>query len=103
MAALQRSTISFRRTGSSGLVWDEKFVSGLSEDGSIEYRELRHCQTVGAIGLMERKEPVAAPPSYPRILSKSECCEVNVCLLIASTMKIVLCHVGDKGIGYANE
>lgn len=28
MEGLQRSTISFRRQGSSGLVWDDRFVSG---------------------------------------------------------------------------
>ncbi|XP_054782274.1 MAPK kinase substrate protein At1g80180-like [Prosopis cineraria] len=28
MAGLQRSAVSFRRQGSSGLVWDDKFLSG---------------------------------------------------------------------------
>lgn len=28
MAGLQRSEMSFRRQGSSGLVWDDKFLSG---------------------------------------------------------------------------
>ncbi|XP_010537988.1 PREDICTED: uncharacterized protein At1g15400-like [Tarenaya hassleriana] len=28
MAGLQRSTISFRRQGSSGIVWDDRFLSG---------------------------------------------------------------------------
>lgn len=28
MAGLQRSTTSFRRQGSSGLVWDDRFLSG---------------------------------------------------------------------------
>ncbi|GMH14282.1 hypothetical protein Nepgr_016123 [Nepenthes gracilis] len=28
MAGLQRSTVSFRRQGSSGLVWDDRFLSG---------------------------------------------------------------------------
>ncbi|GMQ06934.1 hypothetical protein CsSME_00051340 [Camellia sinensis var. sinensis] len=28
MDGLQRSAISFRRQGSSGLVWDDKFLSG---------------------------------------------------------------------------
>uniref|UniRef100_A0A2P2N433 MAPK kinase substrate protein At1g80180-like n=1 Tax=Rhizophora mucronata TaxID=61149 RepID=A0A2P2N433_RHIMU len=28
MAGLQRSQVSFRRQGSSGLVWDDKFLSG---------------------------------------------------------------------------
>ncbi|KAK6912617.1 Protein of unknown function DUF4666 [Dillenia turbinata] len=92
MAALQRSTISFRRSGSSGVVWDEKFVSGVSEDGTLVYRELRHCKTVGGMGMMARKEPVGAPPSCPRSYSSS----------VADTpsKKIPKCHVGDKGIAY---
>ncbi|CAJ2656255.1 unnamed protein product [Trifolium pratense] len=28
MASLPRSEVSFRRSGSSGLVWDDKFLSG---------------------------------------------------------------------------
>ncbi|XP_021906501.1 MAPK kinase substrate protein At1g80180-like [Carica papaya] len=28
MAGLQRSAVSFRRQGSSGLVWDDRFISG---------------------------------------------------------------------------
>nr|XP_016504153.1 PREDICTED: uncharacterized protein At1g15400-like [Nicotiana tabacum] len=28
MAGLQRSAVSFRRQGSSGLIWDDKFLSG---------------------------------------------------------------------------
>ncbi|GAB4828305.1 hypothetical protein Ancab_035301 [Ancistrocladus abbreviatus] len=32
MAGLQRSAISFRRQGSSGLVWDDKFLSSEASD-----------------------------------------------------------------------
>jgi len=32
MAGLQRSAVSFRRQGSSGLIWDDKLVSELSND-----------------------------------------------------------------------
>jgi hypothetical protein len=28
MASLPRSEVSFRRSGSSGLVWDDRFLSG---------------------------------------------------------------------------
>ncbi|XP_060187430.1 uncharacterized protein At1g15400-like [Lycium barbarum] len=28
MAGLQRSAVSFRRQGSSGLIWDDKYLSG---------------------------------------------------------------------------
>ncbi|XVE52178.1 hypothetical protein DITRI_Ditri02bG0102000 [Diplodiscus trichospermus] len=31
MAGLQRSEVSFRRQGSSGLVWDDKFLSELNQ------------------------------------------------------------------------
>ncbi|KAE8680810.1 protein UNUSUAL FLORAL ORGANS-like [Hibiscus syriacus] len=31
MAGLQRSAVSFRRQGSSGIVWDDKFLSELSQ------------------------------------------------------------------------
>lgn len=37
MAGLQRSTTSFRRQGSSGLVWDDKLLSG--ELNKLENRE----------------------------------------------------------------
>lgn len=50
MATLQRSTFSFRRKGSSGVVWDDRFSKGEfrereSHEGNAEYRELRPCQS----------------------------------------------------------
>lgn len=33
MAGLQRSVVSFRRQGSSGVVWDDKFISELNKAG----------------------------------------------------------------------
>lgn len=33
MAGLQRSAVSFRRQGSSGLVWDDKFLAELNQIG----------------------------------------------------------------------
>ncbi|XP_042497622.1 uncharacterized protein At1g15400-like [Macadamia integrifolia] len=54
MAGLQRSTISFRRQGSSGLVWDDKVLSGdldemkQKEEGTEEVRELRTSKSVRA-------------------------------------------------------
>ncbi|XP_072983424.1 MAPK kinase substrate protein At1g80180 [Typha latifolia] len=60
MAGLQRSALTFRRSGSSGIVWDERFLSeGLNqteEDGEegTEAREMRHSQSVGSIGMMKR-------------------------------------------------
>lgn len=50
MATLQRSAFSFRRNGSSGVVWDDKFMKGEfrerdHHEGNAEYRELRPCQS----------------------------------------------------------
>ncbi|KAM7259592.1 hypothetical protein ACFE04_015333 [Oxalis oulophora] len=50
MATLQRSVMSFRRQGSSGAIWDEKYY--LADDDKVEYRDLRPCQsTKDAIGM----------------------------------------------------
>ncbi|XP_077210304.1 MAPK kinase substrate protein At1g80180-like [Tasmannia lanceolata] len=59
MAGLQRSAVSFRRTGSSGLIWEDRFFSGelgraKKEEEDVEFKELRPCQSVGSIGMMER-------------------------------------------------
>ncbi|XP_058112959.1 MAPK kinase substrate protein At1g80180-like [Magnolia sinica] len=63
MAGLQRSSVSFRRQGSSGLIWEDRLLSGdLNQmkkrqeeaEGGVEYRELRTSQSVGSIGLTGR-------------------------------------------------
>lgn len=61
MAGLQRSTTSFRRQGSSGLVWNDRFLSGdLSkmrpnqEDKEVEFRDLRPSRSIGSLGILER-------------------------------------------------
>ncbi|MCL7021475.1 hypothetical protein MKW94_017851, partial [Papaver nudicaule] len=76
MEGLQRSVTSFRRQGSSGLVWEDRFISGElnkkgepannqddekqkqgEEEGVVEFRELRSSKSVGSIGgrrLMQR-------------------------------------------------
>ncbi|KAK9280306.1 hypothetical protein L1049_013994 [Liquidambar formosana] len=70
MAFLQRSAVSFRRQGSSGLVWDDKLLSGETQkEGKSEYRELRPCQSTGTIGMMERVGSSAAPPKCNRSFS----------------------------------
>ncbi|KAL5224055.1 hypothetical protein ABZP36_010694 [Zizania latifolia] len=58
MAGLQRSGTTFRRSGSSGLVWDERFLTedaetkGAAGDGTEEPQpELRHSRSVGSIGM----------------------------------------------------
>lgn len=65
MAGLQRSATTFRRSGSSGLVWDERFLTEDAEaakagdgdggGGTEEPQpELRHSKSVGSIGMMRR-------------------------------------------------
>lgn len=42
MAGLQRSAVSFRRQGSSGFVWDDRFLSG--ELNKLNHKEDHHHQ-----------------------------------------------------------
>lgn len=42
MAGLQRSAVSFRRQGSSGFVWDDRFLSG--ELNKLNQKEEHHHQ-----------------------------------------------------------
>ncbi|KAK9268928.1 hypothetical protein L1049_000693 [Liquidambar formosana] len=85
MSGLQRSVTSFRRQGSSGLVWDDKFLSGElnqikqndeQEKEKVEFRELRPSPSVGSNPMMERSRSnggghayrtrkVASPPIDP--------------------------------------
>lgn len=39
MAGLQRSTISFRRQGSSGIVWDDRLIAELSQQANDQKGE----------------------------------------------------------------
>jgi len=62
MAGLQRSATTFRRSGSSGLVWDERFLTEAdaeakaAADGAAEepQPELRHSRSVGSISVLRR-------------------------------------------------
>lgn len=78
MAEMRRSATSFRRFGSSGLVWNDKFRSGFNEENqnqeanprryqeenaSVEIaRELRQSQSVGPINTLERSQSEGACP-----------------------------------------
>uniref|UniRef100_A0ACD5TKZ8 Uncharacterized protein n=1 Tax=Avena sativa TaxID=4498 RepID=A0ACD5TKZ8_AVESA len=66
MAELQRSSQTFRRSGSSGLIWEERFMSedqnqrdqgatGEVEVSSLEPKELRHSRSVGSTGAVQRR------------------------------------------------
>ncbi|PUZ74597.1 hypothetical protein GQ55_1G078000 [Panicum hallii var. hallii] len=73
MAGLQRSAQTFRRSGSSGLVWDERFLTEGAEDGGGGARgtgrrqpELRHSRSVGS--LLQRGEEGAGRDDKKRKL-----------------------------------
>ncbi|KAI3421368.1 uncharacterized protein J3R85_012401 [Psidium guajava] len=79
MVALQRSVTSFRRQGSSGLVWDDDklILSGVvnpiephgsSEDGGdkIDCGQLRQSRSAGTIGMMNRSRSTVRAPAQPR-------------------------------------
>ncbi|XP_015693350.1 MAPK kinase substrate protein At1g80180-like isoform X2 [Oryza brachyantha] len=66
MAGLQRSSQTFRRSGSSGLVWDGRLMSeghdqtyqsstGDGEASSLESKELRHSRSIGSGMTAQRK------------------------------------------------
>ncbi|XP_062232505.1 uncharacterized protein At1g15400-like [Phragmites australis] len=65
MAELQRSSQTFRRSGSSGLVWDGRLPStdqsqrdhgatGKAGEDSLEFKELRHSRSVESIGMVQQ-------------------------------------------------
>ena len=64
MAALQRSAVSFRRQGSSGVIWEDRFYSGdlnmmkhrQDQEANRELGELRKCQSFGST--TARIEPI---------------------------------------------
>ncbi|XVF88142.1 hypothetical protein PTKIN_Ptkin19aG0026300 [Pterospermum kingtungense] len=63
MATLQRSSVSYRKQGSSGSVGNEFYV--LREDGSMHYRDqLRPCQST-----RERSSYTPMPATCPRSMS----------------------------------
>ncbi|KAE8797132.1 hypothetical protein D1007_27682 [Hordeum vulgare] len=58
MAGLQRSSLTFRRSGSSGMVWGERLMSDEHSQwtsGEPEFRELRHSRSVGSVGAQRRR------------------------------------------------
>ncbi|MQL96388.1 hypothetical protein Taro_029060 [Colocasia esculenta] len=67
---LQRSMMTFRRSGSSGLVWEDRLLSEssnmmiISSDNNKEV-ELRHSQSVGMIGQMTRSRSHGSGAAQP--------------------------------------
>ncbi|PKA64690.1 Uncharacterized protein AXF42_Ash007437 [Apostasia shenzhenica] len=65
MAGLQRSSETFRRSGSSGLVWEDRFLPGEMNKSEpkgeeADHKELGSSQSVGTIGRMERSRSSGA-------------------------------------------
>ncbi|CAL5096828.1 unnamed protein product [Urochloa decumbens] len=58
MAELQRSSQTFRRSGSSGLVWNQNQrghgTTGDTWDCSLEIKELRHSHSVGSVKMLKQ-------------------------------------------------
>ncbi|XP_023516734.1 MAPK kinase substrate protein At1g80180-like [Cucurbita pepo subsp. pepo] len=100
MAGLQRSAVSFRRQGSSGLVWDDRYFSGEltptmrrheeqpQRDALFLSGELRPSRNVGSASTFERsrssashrieaispsRSPSAANPSSPKFTGCGFC------------------------------
>ncbi|KAF6164572.1 hypothetical protein GIB67_025398 [Kingdonia uniflora] len=60
MAGLQRSVTSFRRQGSSGMIWEDKHLTGqVKKEDAINLRELRPSQSVGSIGMLQRNKSIS--------------------------------------------
>ncbi|CAM0910128.1 unnamed protein product [Alopecurus aequalis] len=61
MEGLQRSSSTFRRSGSSGLVWDERFLTEEAEakagEGSKDepQPDLRRSRSTGGLGMLSRR------------------------------------------------
>ncbi|KAG8487808.1 hypothetical protein CXB51_018414 [Gossypium anomalum] len=60
-SGLQRSTTSFRRQGSSGLIWDDKFLSGDLNRMKLNNQRSR---SENGDGNMYRTMMKVAPPSF---------------------------------------
>lgn len=81
MVALQRSATTFRRSGSSGLVWDDKFLEEIDQkevnnelkgdEEKDELRELRPSQDTGSPGLPPPPPPKSLGQKFFRVIKKS--------------------------------
>ena len=62
---LKRSVETFRRYGSSGMVWDDRFTEdkgvGESEGEAMKFMELRHARSVGGICQEEYRQRTEGP------------------------------------------
>ncbi|KAF8663105.1 hypothetical protein HU200_055702 [Digitaria exilis] len=73
MAGLQRSSQTFRRSGSSGLVWDERLMSSQDsshvepEGGAMEFKEHRRRNDGSNQGFHTRRVAPALDPPSPKV------------------------------------
>ncbi|KAA8523032.1 hypothetical protein F0562_009455 [Nyssa sinensis] len=73
MSGLQRSEISFRRQGSSGLIWDDKLLSGeLNQIKTKDEEEKEKAEPREHTYRTVKVEPTIDPPS-PRVSSCGIC------------------------------
>uniref|UniRef100_A0A0E0DUB9 Uncharacterized protein n=1 Tax=Oryza meridionalis TaxID=40149 RepID=A0A0E0DUB9_9ORYZ len=69
MAGLQRSSETFRRSGSSGLVWDDRHLSGEikpADGGGAAEARVERSRSAGHGGYRAAGRPALDPPS-PRV------------------------------------
>ncbi|KAF5802849.1 hypothetical protein HanRHA438_Chr06g0273671 [Helianthus annuus] len=71
MEALPRSEISFRRSGSSGLVWDDKLLSGELKPKDEEEREKKEPQRSEPKPYKSVEVEATIDPPSPKV---SGCC-----------------------------
>lgn len=92
MATLQRSTISFRREGSSGAVWDDgKLIAEMDEQGKRDQNGLRHSHSVGGHFIMASLPgSVDADPVYIRSRSVSAVTKMLIPKSVGQKFKGVL-------------
>ncbi|KAI0515876.1 hypothetical protein KFK09_008544 [Dendrobium nobile] len=67
MAGLQRSTETFRRSGSSGLVWEDRFLQDemnttKPKEELVDSNDPKQSQSVGTIGAMKRNLSTGGRP-----------------------------------------
>ncbi|KAK7388713.1 hypothetical protein VNO78_23540 [Psophocarpus tetragonolobus] len=63
MTELQRSVTSFRRQGSSGLVWDDKFIAGI-ENQEAKANQNPQESGVGSTATLPRSRSAGARTNY---------------------------------------
>ncbi|KAK1416794.1 hypothetical protein QVD17_25911 [Tagetes erecta] len=93
MAGLQRSSISFRRQGSSGLIWDDNFLSSSQSkppssnaDPLVENTNIRSINTVRRNRSKDRECAATTEPPSPTVpvcgLCRGFGCKADISVLL---------------------